>query len=160
MRKSARTFESAWDTWVVILLALGSLLSIAATTWAAIHEPALSTTGRSLVVLAGLLAPVLLLWLMRTTDYTVGADLLLVRSGPFRWRVPYDSIERVAPSRTLLSGPAGSLDRLAIKRRHKLDLPISPREKRAFLDHLAARTPHLEHRGDRLERPSIPARKP
>ncbi len=150
MKSEARTYKSAWDTWLLTVCAGASLSTIAITVFAALTEPDMSTLGRTAIGFTGLLAPVLLLWIVRTTDYSLDATGLRVRSGPARWKVPFEAIEAVEPSRSILSGPSGSLDRLAIKRRGKFDLLISPRERNAFLDDLAARTPHLERHDDRL----------
>lgn len=149
-KRSPQTYKSAWDLWLLVICGLASLFTIASTAVAAMTESDLSTLGRTLVLLSGLLAPVLLVWMVRTTDYTIAAEGLRVRSGPFRWKMPFEAIESVEPSKSILSGPAGSLDRLAIKRQGKLDLFISPRRRRAFLDHLATRATHLERRDDRL----------
>lgn len=149
------TFKSAWDAWLVALFGLSSLISVGITAWVALAEPGLSAVARGLLLASGLLTPLLLGWLMCSTDYTVQAEQLVVRSGPFQWRVPLREIEGVRPSRSLLSGPAGSLDRLAIARRGKHDLLISPRDRSGFFAALLARAHHLAPEGEsRLRRRS------
>ena len=64
---------------------------------------------------------------------------LLVRSGPFRWRVPLGQIHSVTPTRNPLSSPALSLDRLRIEYGDGKWILISPRERERFLEALEAR---------------------
>lgn len=88
-----------------------------------------------------------------STSYTVTDERLIIRSGPFRWRVVLDAIHSVEPSHSLLSSPAVSLDRLRVRygpsRRSVL---ISPDDTERFLWDLAVRAPGLELVGDRLRR--------
>jgi hypothetical protein len=66
------------------------------------------------------------------THYTVAGDTLRVACGPFRWKVPIDAIQSVEATRSPLSSPALSLDRLRIhygKRR----IMVSPSDKAGFL---------------------------
>jgi len=58
---------------------------------------------------------------------------LLVRSGPFRWRVPIADIVRITPTTNALSSPALSLDRLRIEYGRGSAIMISPRDKDQFL---------------------------
>jgi hypothetical protein len=62
----------------------------------------------------------------------VAGNTLRVACGPFRWKVPIDSIEKVEATRSPLSSPALSLDRLRInygKRR----IMVSPSDRAGFL---------------------------
>jgi hypothetical protein len=79
------------------------------------------------------------LWVLATTDYTVTGHELRVRSGPFRWRIRIDDIRGVAPTRSPLSSPALSLDRLRIDYGTGNAIMISPRDRDAFLRTLAER---------------------
>ena len=89
-----------------------------------------------LVIPAGVGLPV---WLFATTSYRFTDADLLVRSGPFRWRVPLREITSVRPSRDLLSSPALSLDRLRIDYAKRSFILISPRERDEFLRDLESR---------------------
>jgi membrane protein YdbS with pleckstrin-like domain len=75
--------------------------------------------------------------------YETTSDVLVVRSGWGKRRVPYVEIRNVRPSRSPLSSPALSLDRLRIDYGKTFPIYISPDDKRAFLRDLAARCPHL-----------------
>ena len=86
-----------------------------------------------------LLVPVLLLgvglplWIFVGTHYTFVRDELIVRSGPFRWRIPLRDIKSVTPTRDMLSSPALSLDRLRIDYGKGRAVLVSPVDKDAFL---------------------------
>ncbi|MDE0348680.1 MAG: PH domain-containing protein [Gammaproteobacteria bacterium] len=67
--------------------------------------------------------------------YWIADSVLHVRASLFRWRIPVDSIISVTPSRSWMSAPALSLDRLAILHK-KGTVMISPRDEAAFLREL------------------------
>jgi hypothetical protein len=126
-------FKSKVDAWLAVVLVAGALVS----------------AGASLIVLSTsspyrwLLVPVMLLVgtglpvsLLLRTDYTLENDVLLVRSGLFRWRVPLRDIVAINPTRNPMSSPALSLDRLLITRRNGLECMVSPRDKEGFLREL------------------------
>ncbi len=139
-------FPSKRDTWLagVLLAALGiSCLSLTASLLAPDPAPGLRWVVGILAA-----AALFVVWVWSTTDYTVTSGELLVRSGPFHWRVPLADIREVKPTRNPLSSPALSLDRLEVRYRHGM-LLISPEDKDGFLRSLVDRTSHLELRGDR-----------
>ena len=90
------------------------------------------------VVLLTLLLP---LWLLLDTNYTMTEDELRVRSGPFRWRIALGDVREVSPSRSWISSPALSLDRLRIRYGAGRSILVSPREKQRFVDSLRQRCP-------------------
>lgn len=92
--------------------------------------------------IAALLAGVgvaLPLWVLLGTHYTLTDSTLQVRSGPFRWRIPLSEINGIEHTRSPLSSPALSLDRLQISYGRGSLLMISPRDRDAFMRELAAR---------------------
>jgi len=98
-----------------------------------------------------LVTPALLFWLFYGTNYALLPDELLVRSGPFRFHVPLAEITSVVPSRSPISSPACSLDRLEIRYRgDRSRILISPEDKVSFLEALLKRCDQLERRDDRL----------
>ncbi|HEX5760840.1 MAG TPA: PH domain-containing protein [Thermoanaerobaculia bacterium] len=132
------TFRSRIDRWLVVVLLASFSIPLL------VILPLLALTDEvdrwSVLLVLALLAlnALFVVWLFRSTYYVLTVDELLVRSGPFRWRVPLTAITRVRPSRSLLSAPALSLDRLEI--RYDGDtLLISPREKEEFLRALGGR---------------------
>jgi hypothetical protein len=93
------------------------------------------------------------IWVFYTTRYILHDRELMIRAGPFRWRVPLEGIEKVYPTRNPLSSPACSLDRLRIRYRGSgFGVMISPEDKGAFLRDLVSREPGLELDGERVSR--------
>ena len=100
---------------------------------------------------AALAASLAYLWLTIPVSYSITSAELLVRGGPFRWKIPLDSILQVRPTRNPLSAPAWSLARLHIsyrKKSRKSFVLISPRDRQAFMEKLEAATPGLKKDGD------------
>ena len=98
-------------------------------------------------------AAAFMLWTLYSIDYTLTDEKLLIRCGPFRYRVPLTEIDSVRPSRNPLSSPAGSLDRLLIKwNSERKRILISPSRKTEFLQELDKRCEHLTLVGDSLAR--------
>lgn len=145
----AAVYPSKIDRWLAVVLwvAILAMVVSAGSLWAAAGPPALRF-GVSALPLA---MAAFMVWFLRGTRYELHPDRLVVRSGPFRWTVPLAAIREVRPTRNPLSSPALSLDRLEIAYRgSRLGIMISPEPRGVFLQDLAARTPHLELRGDRL----------
>ena len=67
--------------------------------------------------------------------YWIADSVLHVRASLFRWKIPVDSIVGVKPSRSWMSAPALSLDRLEIQHKRGTVL-ISPRDEEDFLREL------------------------
>lgn len=96
-----------------------------------------------LPVMLAALAALLVVWVLLSTYYEFQAELLVVHSGPFTWRVPLKEIVAVHESNSVRSGPALSMDRLEIRYRDGRALLISPADKSAFLTALHHRAPRL-----------------
>src|SRR3990167_4315870 len=109
----------------------------AATAVAGLAGPFVLNSGGTppmLALLAVIVALTLLLplWLVLDTNYTLTADDLLIRSGPFRWRIVLGDVREVSPSHSWISSPALSLDRLSIRYGADRSILVSPREKQRF----------------------------
>lgn len=124
------TYRSAVDWWfyvVVFGVAIATIPTMVP----------LFASGQPIQVLIAvftlLLACGLPLWLLASTYYRIDASALIVRSGPFRWTVPLSEIRSVRPSRSLLSSPALSLDRIRIDYGRGRSLMVSPRDREGFL---------------------------
>ena len=106
----------------------------------------------------GFVAPLLLvagafqLHVLYAIDYTFEDGTLRIRASFLRWRVPLAAIDSVEPTRSPLSSPAGSLDRLLIRWGDGRRIMISPEDRPGFLRALAARAPQLEVRGELARR--------
>lgn len=123
-------FRSKIDSLLAILL----VASAAAALFAA-YSTVSRTTG------IGLLGPALLagmgaglpLWLLFSTTYSISSGVLLVRSGPFSWNIPLSEITRIVPTRSALSSPALSLDRLRVEYGSRNAVLVSPLDQATFM---------------------------
>ena len=139
-------YPSKVDRWLAAALAIGPLVSVGAAIAAIVNQPeaawiALVPVVLVIAVYAGLLFP------MR---YGVGDAELVVRYGLVRTRIALRDIELVEPTRSLLSSPALSLDRLRVQfgSGWRAQILISPADKAGFLANLAERA-GLTRDGDR-----------
>lgn len=133
------TFRSRVDWWfhaAVMLAAVASLFALVTVAMEGSVDEALALAPLILLCLA---FPI---WLMRSTYYRFDATQLYIRSGPFRWRVPFNEIRSIKPTRNPLSSPALSLDRLRLEYRNRAIL-ISPADKQGFIAELKRRVPSL-----------------
>ena len=127
-------FRSAIDWWYwAVIAACAALLCVVTLDVVAAGE----TVGFVAIAISALLVLGLPLWLAASTSYTVTSDQLLVRSGPFRWRVQLSDITSISPSRSALSAPALSLTRLEIRYGAGQSLLVSPKDKDAFIKALS-----------------------
>lgn len=125
-------FRSKVDAWLVVALLGIPCLALVAIGLNLRRLPAAPLALLAPCAIAGLVVA-LGLWLMASTRYEVGADILTVRCGPFAWRVPLAEIHRVVATRDPASGPALSLDRLRIEYGAGQVLLVSPDDRTAFL---------------------------
>lgn len=130
-----RTYPSKVDWWLAAVL----VLSMAACVYASAHVVLVAPPGAWwMLLLTGGVGVVLPLWLLLGTRYTLDQGQLLIRSGPFRWRVPVADITRITSTSNPLSSPALSLDRLRIEYGRGSAIMISPRDKEQFLREIEA----------------------
>jgi hypothetical protein len=102
-------------------------------------------SASSLVAIPLLLAGAALpWWILNTTDYTLTNRSLEIRCGPFHWSVQLDSITRIQRTRSSVSSPALSLDRLRIQHRAGAQVMISPEKRQDFLAELRRRGVQVE----------------
>lgn len=123
------TFSSKVDTWLALILAASALLAlcgVGAATWAG--KMSIAASVATVLITAGV--PI---WIFATTRYDISNEFLIVHSGPFRWSIPLVEIKSVTPTRSPLSSPALSLDRLRIEYGQGRVVMISPSDKAAFL---------------------------
>jgi membrane protein YdbS with pleckstrin-like domain len=125
-----KRFKSKIDRWLLFLLVAVMVFEVVVMVIAATR---LNSPREATVLVVASLAIVALIGSMLVgTHYTVAGDTLRVACGPFRWKVPIDAIQSVEATRSPLSSPALSLDRLRIhygKRR----IMVSPSDKAGFL---------------------------
>ena len=125
-----KTFKSAVDRWFYLVL-----LSIPASMIPTLLYADLDADAGLLFLLAAILLSALLLpvWILLNTRYCVDGETLDVRSGPFRWRIPRASIVSIEPSRSLLSSPALSLNRLRVRYGQQQEILLSPADREGFI---------------------------
>lgn len=131
---SKKRFQSKVDRWlaaVLILAMLMMLASLLAMSTEVMREPTLIVA--IIVVVLGI---ALIAWVGLATYYEIDRKELKVVSGPMRWHVPLSDIRAVEETRSLLSAPALSLDRLRIRYGDNRAIVISPRDKEKFIQRL------------------------
>jgi len=126
-----RVFRSKVDLWfrVVIGFVIATELGVIVGAAISVRDP-LTTTG---IILGSLAVVALLLSVLLNTSYTVDRGVLKARSGPLCWKVPLDQIQSVEMTRSALSSPALSLDRLRIRYGKGRFILVSPADKSGFL---------------------------
>jgi hypothetical protein len=146
-----RIHKSKRDRWFVTLSWTTALLMLVAGLSLAMTPSPLAL--RIVVPMLLVLSSDLMLWTLYSTRYLLTDSGMKIRSGPFRWWVPYADIEHVAPTRSVLAGPACSLDRLQVVcKGSSLGLMISPERKSEFLTDVVTLSHSLRLQGDRLIR--------
>lgn len=123
-------FRSKVDTWLILVLAVSAIVAVV--TAAIVGRQA---SGVSFLVLVAIVAlgAALPIWILVSTAYVVERGTLRIRSGPFAWRIPISSITGIKPTRSPLSSPALSLDRLRVEYGAGKAIMISPADQQAFL---------------------------
>lgn len=130
-------FPSKRDTWlgVIIWLPLGGVLPLM-----------LLTTPKEMLVLLLIIVPTYAFvgWIWFQTGYTIMNDMLFIRCGPFRWRIPWQDIKRIRSSRSPLSSAALSFDRLEIRYQKFNVVHISPDDQERFINIVQERAPQAD----------------
>jgi hypothetical protein len=147
-----RVFTSKKDAWLVSLIWGSAILPLVAGLLIVWTD---ARAGSYLITISAITFT-LILAVSFPLYYELTEHELVIRSGLFRWRVPLDGIEEIRPTRSILSAPALSIDRLLIRFRSRKGgfglAMISPRDRAGFLREVAARTHGMMFVGDRLVR--------
>ncbi|NCF24124.1 MAG: hypothetical protein GWP60_06265 [Gammaproteobacteria bacterium] len=125
-----KRFKSKIDRWLLLLLVAIMVFEVVVMGIAA--SQLTNPREATVLILASLVIVALIGSMLVSTHYTVFGNTLRIACGPFRWKVPIDAIDSVEATRSPLSSPALSLDRLRIhygKRR----IMVSPSDKAGFL---------------------------
>lgn len=151
-----RYFPSKRDGWIVGLIWGSVFISVIG------GIVPLAVSGNSLkeaILVVAILVVMdgLMLWVLYRTGYFVTRELLLIRCGPFSFRVPLSDIETISPTSSLLSSPACSIDRLRIVYGlSRQSLMISPADKPGFLSAIVQQCPALVVLHDRVRKKANP----
>ena len=129
-------FRSKIDVWLVIaLVGVPFLVLEFLLDGVGLNERAVD--GLALLTVAVVIG--IVLWFYLSTRYTITSEFLLVNSGPFMWAIPLHDIISIEPTRSPISSPALSLDRLLIRYGHSAELMISPKNQAGFISELNKR---------------------
>ncbi len=123
-----RSFKSAVDSWYYLLIVIIPVTVLVPIFFAP------SETDRMIGIVIGALAAALPIWLLVSTVYEVDEENLLIRSGPFRWTIPLSDIRTIKPSKSLISSPALSLNRLRIEYGSYKSILVSPEDQAGFIE--------------------------
>jgi len=112
--------------------------------------PALMKYGfdLSIGVAIGLLTLIFafVLHLFLKTEYIIDGKYLKIKHGIFSFKpIDIETIKEVSNTKTLISSPAPSFDRIAIKYGKFSEIIISPRDKKAFVNDLLKINPTIKH---------------
>ena len=102
------------------------------------------TEQNIVVYIVGILNNVLLLWLWFGTSYRIDDEALIVRSGPFKSTIDIKTIKKLKDTKTLLAGPALSLDRIEIQYKTYDTVIVSPKDKIEFIETLLIKNNSIE----------------
>lgn len=137
-------FSSKKDNWVTIII-WGMVIYIG---WICVSEPEfidLQKAGIWDVVLFIICIStiIFLLSMFYNTGYLVKSGVIKIKSGFLKSQVKIKDIREIKASRTLLSAPALSLDRLEIKYNRYDFVIISPADKVEFCNLLLEENPDI-----------------
>lgn len=91
--------------------------------------------GAVVLLLTALFTLLVTLILILPCRYTIEVEDLHIRCGVISYRVPLKVIDRIEPSRTLISGPALSMKRVLVGTKLKNHI-LSPRDRERFIEDL------------------------
>jgi hypothetical protein len=138
------SYRSKVDGWLVaVMVVTGAMAAVAVVAVLAAQGPLVARLAYAagFLLLGGFVT-----WVFLDTGYELEPQVLKVRSGPMKWRIPLAAIHEVRPTSNPLSSPALSLDRLHVRYRgSSVGMLVSPADREGFLAELAALAPHLEH---------------
>ena len=124
-------FPSKIDSWLLVLL----IVAVAGQIFALIAVTFGDASGAVRAVVAVLMVSGVLLTVsvLLRTHYTVSDGVVRIVSGPFVWTIEISEITAIEESRSALSSPAMSLDRLRITYKPNKCVLVSPADKKGFL---------------------------
>lgn len=131
----ATIYKSKIDSWVFIVLGAAVAVSAYSSVTILFSGSSDDLWMSFVTIVLGIGLP---LWLLITTRYTLDSEMLTVRGGPLKWRIPVKDITAITPTRNVLASPALSMDRLRINYGRNRSVMISPRDKTQFLKDIEA----------------------
>lgn len=133
---SSKTYQAKIDVGFFLLI----ILILIATSIPMFLDDTIIWTG----VLINLLTLAFISHTFFSTKYIIENDSLIIKCSFFyKKKIAIHSITKVEESRSILSSPTPSLDRLEIIYNKFDSILISPKDKQEFLDHLQAINPQI-----------------
>ena len=125
------TYQSKTDTWLAAVI-LASACACPGACVAILGDgfpvgPVMLWVG--FLVVGGVCLPI---WILRATIHELRDNHLFVRCGPFRWTVPFADIASVRRTRSIMSDPALSYERVKIRYGRRRSILISPERRAEF----------------------------
>lgn len=135
IKMETTVYKSKVDAWLVILFVGGTSAVIVpflviAFSWIAL-----------LLMVAVVAATLVLIYGIR---YTIAGEQLIVECSFVRSKFDIGSIKSIKPTRSVLSAPAASIDRIEIRLSNRKILIVSPKEKSRFVNQLLAINPSID----------------
>ena len=128
------SFDSKIETWLLVVVLTGAAGCLLAGLYLI-----QGAVGMRIAAVLLFLAAALMVWTIVATRYVLSDTELRIRTGPATWRVPIHEITAVTATRSPLSSPALSLDRIRIDYGRGRSIMISPEPREEFLRQLQAR---------------------
>ncbi|REB05211.1 hypothetical protein DVB69_15750 [Sporosarcina sp. BI001-red] len=144
-------FKPKIDKTFLLFIGICMLVISVATWWPLLLEG--GTDWRVILTLAVvfLFSNGVIAWCSFAVRYVFYPNYLLVKGGPFRSKIPYETITTVATSRDIYTGYRllSSVDALELFYEHAIlgSVKISPLDKEAFLKELMIRNPQVKVSG-------------
>ncbi|MCR9260588.1 MAG: PH domain-containing protein [Pseudomonadaceae bacterium] len=129
-----KKFSSAVDWWYYGIIAF--TVVVLAGTWISLPNT-LDSVSSAVFIASAVFALGLPLWMLFSTYYLISGPELIIRSGPFKWKVTISTIQSITPTRSPLSSPALSLNRLEIKHGSGRVVLVSPANHEQFIEALS-----------------------
>ena len=127
----AKRFKSKVDAWLVVVLVAAMAVQLIVTVH--VLYAGQDAVAGAVAVVALLLVYLLIGLTLKRTWYEVDDRQLRIVCGIFRWTIPLADIDGVESTRSPLSSPALSLDRLRIRYRGKRSILVSPADRGRFV---------------------------
>lgn len=155
------TFRSKIDSFFIRFI-LAAILFIAAVSFIPLLFEDAPFSAVVIVTATFLVTTALILWVTFTIQYVFKETHLFVKAGPFRSRIPYDTILKVTPTRDIFTGYRllSSRDALELINNKTMfgTVKISPEGQSAFIAELQKRCPDLKLDEKFLDRASNSAK--
>ncbi|WP_067840843.1 PH domain-containing protein [Amphibacillus sediminis] len=131
---------------IIVILTIGLVSFLPLGLDEGVKLPAILKSVSLFLVMAGFI-----LWCCCTVKYVFHQNYLLIKGGPFRSRISYQAITKVAPTKAILYGYRILTSKDGIEIFYKTaafgSVKISPKNKSEFIAELKKRCSHLQIHG-------------